>query len=306
VPEASDVTVVSVGEGLVVFTPEPPLPLAEAETFARSLGGAELNVAIALQTAGVRSAVIGRVGDDGFGDFLVAELGRYGVDTSGLERDPHAPTGLYVKEVSSEASGIADRMHYYRSSSAGSLLSPETLAAPAARGLLEHARVVHTSGVTSALSSSALRAQEWLFQGDRESGIRSFSVHWRPPLWLGREDVGREALAGLARRADVVFVSEADALSVFGATDAGALRALLPEPRHLVVIHPTGATAFDGGTRAEAPPIDFRMIEPIGAEDAIAAGFLAGLISGLSLEGSLARANRLATRVMSSTRDHLG
>ncbi|MFE6997722.1 sugar kinase [Microbacterium sp. NPDC057659] len=305
-PEASDVTVVSVGEGLVVFTPEPPRPLAEAQTFARSLGGAELNVAIALQTAGVRSAVVGRVGDDGFGEFLLAELGRYGVDTSAVERDPHAPTGLYVKEVSAEAAGIADRMHYYRSSSAGSLLSRETLQTPAARSLLEQARIVHTTGVTSALSSSALLAQESLFQDDRGSGIRSFSVHWRPPLWLGREDVGRAALADLARRADVVFVSEADALSVFGATDAGALRALLPEPRHLVVTHPTGATAFDGGTRAEAPPIDFRMIEPIGAEDAIAAGFLAGLVSGLSLEGSLARANRLATRVMSSTRDHLG
>ncbi|WP_353115391.1 sugar kinase [Microbacterium sp.] len=302
-PDTPEITAVGVGEGLVVFVPEPPASLVTAETFTRSLGGAELNVAIALELADVRSAVVSRVGDDGFGAFIVDELARRGVDVRAIERDADAPTGLYVKDVAGTGE---TRMHYYRADSAGSRLSRRTLTSPAAREVLGRARIVHTSGVTSALSDAALDAQRMLFEEDRPDRIRSFSVHWRPALWRGREDEGRAVLAGLARKADVVFLSDEDARTVFGTAGADDLRTALPEPRHLVVMHGTCATAFDGEARAEAPPIDFTLVEPTGAGDAFAAGFLAGLVHGLSLSGSLARANRLATRAMASTRDHLG
>ncbi|WP_258185979.1 PfkB family carbohydrate kinase [Microbacterium sp. PAMC22086] len=46
-------------------------------------------------------------------------------------------------------------------------------------------------------------------------------------------------------------------------------------------------------------------METIGAGDAFAAGFLAGILTGLSLTGSLARGHRIATRALVSTRDHV-
>lgn len=294
------------GEGMVSLVPALAAPLEDNRTFHRSLAGAEWNTAIALASAGIRAAVVSRVGDDGFGRFLTAELRHHGVDDSAVEIDADAPTGLYVKELAPRADGAIDgTMHYYRAGSAAAALSPRTLESEAASALLSEAALVHTSGITPALSPSARAAQEALFADRRPGCLLSFDVNWRPALWRGREDEGRALIDDFARRSDVVFCSRPDAHAVFGADDPDALRALFPEPRYLLVTDPTGAAAFDGTERAESPALDVPVVETIGAGDAFAAGFLAGILTGLSLSGSLARGHRIATRAIASTRDHV-
>lgn len=81
--------------------------------------------------------------------------------------------------------------------------------------------------------------------------------------------------------------------------------AFFPEPRYLLVTEPGGAVAFDRSERAESAALDAPVVETIGAGDAFAAGFLAGVLTGLSLSGSLARGHRIATRALTSTRDHV-
>lgn len=304
-PDTSPLAV-CVGEGLVSLVPATAAPLEDARTFHRSLAGAEWNTAIALASAGIRTAVVSRVGDDGFGRFLTAELHRHGVDASAVEVDEEAPTGLYVKELSPRPDGSVDgTMHYYRTGSAAAALSTATLASAAASGLLTEAALVHTSGITPALSASARAAQDALFADRREGRLLSFDVNWRPALWRGREDEGRAAIADYAHRADVVFCTRPDADAVFGTSDPDRLREVFPEPRHLVVTSPDGAAAFDGAERTDSAALDVPVVESIGAGDAFAAGFLAGILTGLSLTGSLARAHRIATRALASTRDHV-
>ncbi|WEK62256.1 MAG: sugar kinase [Candidatus Microbacterium colombiense] len=297
---------VCVGEGLISLVAATAAPLEECRTFHRSLAGSEWNTAIALASAGVRTAVVSRVGDDGFGRFLTAELRRHGVDDSAVEVDDTAPTGLYVKELAPRSDGAVDgTMHYYRTGSAASAMSPRTLSAPAAAALLEAAALVHTSGITPAISASARSAQEVLFSERRGERVISFDVNWRPALWRGREEEGRALLTDLAHRADIVFCTAPDAAAVFGTDDADALRALIPEPRYLIVTDARGAIAFDGAESAPSAAIDVPVVETIGAGDAFAAGFLAGVLTGLSVTGSLARAHRIATRVLATTRDHV-
>src|SRR5690606_15065999 len=57
------------------------------------LGGAPVNVAVHLARLGERPLMIGRVGADAAGDRARAELAAHGVDTSGVQVDPRAPTG---------------------------------------------------------------------------------------------------------------------------------------------------------------------------------------------------------------------
>lgn len=299
------------GEGLVALVPTTAGPLESNRTFQRSLAGAEWNVALAVASAGSRAAVVSRVCADGFGRFLLAELSEHGVDASAVEIDPAAPTGLYVKELSVEAEGAApprggmqSAMHYYRAGSAGSRISPATLHTPAAERVLAEAALVHTTGITPALSDGARAAQDELF-ADRGDRLTSFDVNWRPALWQGREEEAREVLGGYVAAADVAQCSEQDAEAVFGTGDPERLRALFPGPRHLVITRDDGATAFDGTERADAPAVPATVVEKIGAGDAFAAGFLAGVLSGLSLSGCVARANRIATRALGSTRDHV-
>ncbi|HWS51357.1 MAG TPA: sugar kinase [Microbacterium sp.] len=294
------------GEGLVALVPATAAPLEDCRTFHRSLAGAEWNAAIALASAGIRTAVVSRVGDDGFGRFLTAELRRHGVDDSAVEIDADAPTGLYVKELTPLSDGSVDgTMHYYRAGSAAAAMSPETLAAGRASTLLREAALVHTSGITPALSPSTRAAQDALFAEARDGRLLSFDVNWRPALWRGREDAGKALLAEYAHRADAVFCTRPDAEAVFGTADPQRLRELIPEPRHLIVTSPTGATAFAAAERTQSEALEAHVVETIGAGDAFAAGFLAGVLTGLSLTGSLARAHRIATRALASTRDHV-
>lgn len=306
VPDSAPIAV-CVGEGLISLVAASAGPLEDCRTFHRSLAGAEWNTAIALASAGIRTAVVSRVGDDGFGRFLLSELRRHGVDDSAVEIDRDAPTGLYVKELAPRPDGAVDgTMHYYRTGSAASAMSPETLAAPAASALLGSAALVHTSGITPALSATTRAAQETLFTGRSTDRLLSFDVNWRRALWRGREAEGMALLTELAHRADIVFCTRLDAEAVFGTADPQALRDLLPGPRYLILTDPRGAVAFDGAERAQSDAPAAPVVETIGAGDAFAAGFLAGILTGLSLTGSLARAQRIATRALTSTRDHIG
>lgn len=293
------------GEGLIALVPTTTGPLENARAFERSLAGAEWNVAIALASAHTPSAVISRLGDDGFGRFLLTELEEHGVDTSGIEIDAAAPTGLYVKELGPAEDGVfSSTMHYYRAMSAASRITPALLQAPGPQRILSEARVVHTTGITPALSAGAHAAQDALFD-DRGDRLVSFDLNWRPMLWEGRVDEAREILGGYMSRADIVQCSASDARSLFGLSDAAALRAAFPGPRYLVVTRENGSVAFDGDERVDAPALATPVVETIGAGDAFAAGFLAGVLAGLSLAGCVARAHRLATRVLGTTRDHV-
>ncbi|CAH0197731.1 2-dehydro-3-deoxygluconokinase [Microbacterium oxydans] len=305
-PDSAPIAV-CIGEGLISLVAATAGPLEDCRTFHRSLAGAEWNAAIALASAGIRTAVVSRVGDDGFGRFLTDELRRHGVDDTAVEVDPDAPTGLYVKELVPRPDGAVDgAMHYYRTASAASAMSPDTLASPAASAVLDRAALVHLSGITPALSDSALAAQEMLFAERRTQQVLSFDLNWRPALWRGRETEGRALLTDFAHRADIVFCTGSDAAAVFGTADPQELRELLAEPRYLVLTDPGGAVAFDGTERADSDAVDTAVVETVGAGDAFAAGFLAGILTGLSLTGSLARAHRIAARALASTRDHIG
>ena len=65
-------------------------------------GGCPLNTAIALSKLGISSGLIGKVGNDGFGDFIVNALGQEDVDTRGVARDAEASTSFTFIMVSSD------------------------------------------------------------------------------------------------------------------------------------------------------------------------------------------------------------
>src|SRR5215208_5227115 len=68
--------------------------LAEVETFAKSLGGSATNVAVAAARLGHPSAVITKVGDDGFGPYVRSTLEGFGVNTTWVGTDPEFRTPL--------------------------------------------------------------------------------------------------------------------------------------------------------------------------------------------------------------------
>jgi 2-dehydro-3-deoxygluconokinase len=269
--------VLCLGETMALFVPAEGGSPEEVVTWTRTIGGAESNVACQLAALGLRASWVSAVGDDAFGRAVTATVASYGVDVSGVTVDPERPTGLYVKE--SDASGSPVR--YYRRGSAASGMGPALLG-----GLpLDGVRVVHASGITPALSDSCLELMRALVSTPR-SWTLSFDLNWRPRLWADRDPA---VLRQLAAAADLVFVGTDEADAMWGVDTPEKIRSLLPEPPTLVVKQGAeGVTVFDGSAEPvfqSALAVD--VVEPVGAGDAFAAGFIFGTLAGWPLRRRL-------------------
>ncbi|MGC4806914.1 sugar kinase [Micromonospora sp. DT233] len=283
--------VVTVGETMVVLSPGDGAPLERADSARLGVGGAESNVAIGMAGLGHRVAWVSRVGDDPFGRRVTAEVASAGVDVAGVAVDPHAPTGVYFKDPHPEAAGV----HYYRAGSAASLLGPPALDDPRLAG----ARLLHLSGITPALSASCRALVEHAVT-DRplSDALVSFDVNHRPRLWPAGD--AAEVLRHVADRADVVLVGLDEAQRLWGTVDAQTVRRLLPHPATVVVKEgAVGATALGRtGSAVFVPALRAAVLDPVGAGDAFAAGYLSAVLRGLDAAAALRCGHLVAVRAL--------
>lgn len=277
--------VACVGETMVLVTPEPASPLRLGGPARIDVAGAESTVACYLAQLGLRTTWVSRLGDDPLGELIMTRVDEHGVDTTFVEFDPEAPTGVFFKDP-----GETTRVFYYRAGSAASTLGPSTDVPPA--------RLTHLSGITPALSTSCAALIDHLLSTRR----CSFDVNYRPRLWTVAE--AAPVLRGLADRAAVVFVGLDEAETLWGTKTPADVRALLPGPQVLVVKDgAVGATSFHpaGTTFEPAPAVD--VVEPVGAGDAYAAGYLAGLLRALPEPDRLRLGHRTAAAALRVTGD---
>jgi 2-dehydro-3-deoxygluconokinase len=306
----------TIGETMVLVTPETPEPLETATRFRLDVAGAESNVASHLARAGVPAAWASAIGADALGRRLVATLGRRGVDTSLVAVDPAAPTGVFFKDPAGVASGrsgvepavtrprlktgsAGTRVLYYRRGSAASRLGP----AFASTLPLASAPVVHVSGITAALSASCRDLLEEVIAVRARHGLPvSFDVNHRPALWEPAD--AAPVLLDLARRCDLVFVGRDEAQTLWGTATAADVRALIGAGNRLVVKDgDVGAHAFVGRREDFVPAHRVDVVEPVGAGDAFAAGFLAADLAGKPPDAALERGHRFAVRALATTGD---
>ncbi|MFD5567397.1 sugar kinase [Streptomyces cadmiisoli] len=291
--------VVCIGETMAALAPAPSRSLETAEQLRVSVAGAESNVAMYLAELGVPVSWLSALGDDALGRRVRAAVGAAGVDVDGVRHDPERPTGLLVKEPV----GGRTRVHYYRGNSAASALGPEVLG----DDRLRSATLVHLTGITPALSPSCRSLVSQALgvpPGDRRHAI-SFDVNHRPALWP--PGTAATVLRDLADRADIVFVGLDEAQELWDADlEPSDVRALLPHPRVLVVKDGgRAATAFGAaGESTTVPALRTQVVEPVGAGDAFAAGFLAGLLRGGDARRALRLGHITAASALKVTGDH--
>lgn len=294
-PDAgSPVAVVCVGESMGLVTAL-GAPLAETETAALGIAGAEGNVAVGLVAAGHRAAWASRLGADPIGTRISTELARRGVELW-VDTDDTTPTGVMFKDPGVESSSV----YYYRRGSAASLMDAGFLD----RERLAGVRIVHTTGITPALSPSCRDMVERVYVDARAAGaLVSFDVNDRRALWT-KEDAA-DTLARLADAADIAFVGRDEAERIWGTATADDVRAHLPHCGLLVVKDgDVGATAYAGDADpvfVPAPRVE--VVEPVGAGDAFAAGFLAATLDGADLAERLSAGHAAAARVLTTHGD---
>lgn len=278
---------------MVVMVPAEPGPVHEVRTWHRVIGGAESNVACHLARLGVPSSWVSAIGDDAFGRAVLDTVGAAGVDVSNVRIDPTRPTGLYIKEASAAGSAV----RYYRRGSAASGMGLEMID----RLGLGSVRLVHVSGITPALSDTCLAMLRELMRRPRHRFQISFDLNWRPALWADRDP---SVLRELADMADVVLAGADEAEIVWGTGDPARLRAYLPGPRSIVVKQGSaGATLVEDGWSHFEPALKVDVVEPVGAGDAFAAGFLAATLAGCSSRIRLRAGHLQAAAALLTTED---
>lgn len=285
-------SVLCIGEAMVGFAPVGGT-LADCDRIRPFVAGAEANVAAGLAHLGQAVEWFGRVGDDPFGERIRAALKERGVDESRVVVDPSRPTGLYFKD----RRGAASTMHYYRAGSAASALSVDDVDALA----LGERQLVHVSGITPALSPAC---DAFIEEVLRRVGRRSvsFDVNYRAKLWP--IDRAAPRILALARQARIVLTGRDEAELLWGAATPTAIRRLFPDAEALVIKDSdVGATEFRGAAEAFVAAPTVEVVEPIGAGDAFAAGYLSAFLAGDGGDTCLKLGHVMAAHALRNTDD---
>ncbi|MCY3894637.1 MAG: sugar kinase [Acidimicrobiaceae bacterium] len=272
-PQAPVLDVVALGESMLTLRPR-----SNQVTFEWEVCGAESNVVRYCAALGLQTAWISQLGTDFAGDLVLSVIEAAGVDVSEVRRVSDRQTGLMLKEATTGDR----RVRYYRSGSAAAHMAP-----PMGASLRRNPRILHLTGITLGLSSTCRELVESLV-GDRVSApCLSFDINWRPAIWDGGDP--STALREAANQCDIVFVGLDEARDLWGATSTAEIRALLPDPGTLVVKDAANGAHVDLASRKLfVPALRGPVVEPVGAGDAFAAGFLFGILRhGRDIEACL-------------------
>ncbi|HZF59399.1 MAG TPA: sugar kinase [Rubrobacter sp.] len=294
-----DLDVVTAGETMVLGVPPRPGRLRHAGSLELKIGGAESNLAIALSRLGLSVGWAGFLGDDEPGQLVLDRIRAEGVDTSRVRRLPDRPTGLYLREQV----GAQTRVYYYRRESAASKMSSETFDPE----YLRTAKLVHLTGITPALSAECRDFALWVAREARASGTRvSFDVNYRSKLWGSEE--ARAFVEEILAEVHLLLVGDEEARALWGRDDEGFVRELAERGPQEVVLKKgaEGSLALVDGEILEHPAFEVAEVDPVGAGDAFAAGYLAGHLWGLPAGERLRVANAMGALSVATLGDYEG
>ncbi|WP_100406444.1 sugar kinase [Bacillus solitudinis] len=279
--------VVTIGETMVLFTPESSPLMRYSATYSRKFGGAESNVAIGLTRLGHEVGWISKVGNDELGKGMLSFIRGEGVDVSQVTKSDIAPTGLYFKEVR-HANNV--QVQYYRKGSAASTLSVDDLDS----AYIARAKYLHITGITPALSENCYETIMKAIAIAKENGVKIvFDPNLRKKLWS--EERAREVLLEIAAKSDIILPGVSEGDFMFGEKDPLKLGELFLELGAELVVLKVGAKGAYYFTEKEhvlVPgfPVE-QVIDPVGAGDGFAAGVISGLLDGLPLLEAVERGN---------------
>ena len=243
------------------------------------MGGSTCIFACQAAKLGLETAILGRVGDDAFGQVILQRLQSSGVDVRYVKTQPALKTGLglalvrddsdrailtyagslnavYPEDITDEWLGQGGHLHY------GSYYLQTNLL-PAAPDIMRRAKAL---GLTTSLDTN-----------------------WDP------DDCWRGNLPQVLSSTDVFLPNEQEAHAITRASGVEQALTLLLNEVQVVAIKrgERGALVGQGSVR-HAVPVDPVLApkDTIGAGDNFDAGFLAGWLAGLPLEQCAALGNR--------------
>lgn len=265
------------GRPIDSLPPRGRLGLVEQMTL--HIGGCAANTGIDLARLGVSTAVLGKVGADGLGDFVVHTLERSGLDTRGVVRDADATTSATMVLVGSD--GERTFLHHlggnarYRADEvnwevigetrllhvAGALVMP-ALDGPPMAGVLRRGR---EKGLLTSLDTVWDATGKWM---QTLGPCLAYTDYFLPSLSEAQEITGRKEPRDVAR-----------ALRDAGVRTVG------------LKLGEAGCYVQTADAELNVPAFKVHAVDGTGSGDAWDAGFLCGILNGWDLERTARFAN---------------
>jgi len=285
--EGKQMDVVTFGEAMVLFNPESKGPLRFIHKFTKAIAGAEANVAIALSRLGHKVGWFSKVGDDEFGRYIEFYIRGEGVDISKVIKDEQHSTGILFKE---RFAHVNPNVYYYRTNSAASYLTPEEID----YSYIAKAKILHITGITMAISSSAREAVFKAVDFAKKNGVLvSFDPNIRLKLWSKEEII--PTVTKMCQKADILFPGIDEAELLFGINDPYEIIKRFKDmgvPYIALKLGKEGCLVADEKETIRSIGYAVEKVEDsVGAGDGFAAGFLSGYLRGLSLKECAEYAN---------------
>ena len=270
------------------FTAVPPAggcyPLEELTL---AVSGAAGTAAIAAAKMGLRTLAVGGVGDDLMGDWVIARLRHFGVDTDTMQRDPGWKTSSSI--VTTRRDGSRPALHM-----AGA--TGEFYVTDAILPRVVDATVVHAGGVGLMHAMDKGRTAEVLRAAKAARAITTVDVFAGSPADL-------PAVADVLPHTDYFIPSIEEAQALSGETDrAGAAQFFLDRGARACVLTlgADGAYYHDAsGAHFTMPAFEVDVKCTCGCGDAFNAGFAVGLVRGFDIEATVRFAQ--ATAALNAT-----
>lgn len=266
--------VLTVGEGLVGYATE-HATLRGGGDFVRFVGGAELNVAVALGLLGIDVTWASVLSHDAHGDHVADRVEALGVGTALVRAE--GPTGLMFK--ADTAGGDPDVLQV-RGDTAFARHADRILDVVGTLDRFDH---LHLTGIPLAVSAVARETLLALLESARAAGLTvSFDPNLRLHLWPDADEM-RAVVNDVAARATVVLPGrgEGQLLTGHDSPDAIAQSYLSAGAEEVVVkLGATGAVAYRSDDSARSREFSVHAVDTVGAGDGFAAGYIAAMLTG--------------------------
>ncbi|BAY18161.1 PfkB protein [Anabaenopsis circularis NIES-21] len=254
------------------------LKLEEVQSWTPYPGGAPANVACALVKLGTTAGFVGAVGEDEPGNALVELLQEVGVDITGVQRHPTAPTRqVYVVRDLAGDRTFAGFGQYDTSEFADTRLQAKQLPAL----LFQEADFLVLGTLELAYPDSEQAVYRALDLAEQFDLKIVLDVNWRPVFWQD-ENIARQKIQNIFKRIDFLKLSKEEAEWLFDTADAGAITYRLNSVEGVLVTDGDKGCAYClSGSEGVLPSFPVKVADTTGAGDS----FLAGFIHQLSQHG---------------------
>ena len=280
--------------GMDLYADPPGTRIEEAQRYSAAIGGSAGNIAVALARQGAKVALLTRVSDDAVGRYCIAELARYGVDTTHVRPvGGEARSSLAVVEtIPTDAQSVL-----YRNGAADFALSHADVRS------VDYTDVAALVVTGTALACEPSRSATFnaMAAAHAAKALLVLDIDYRSYSWASDSEAAAVCLEA-AKRADIVIGNDDEFGLLAGSYHQGrALARALAQRGAMFAVYKCGAlgaVTFTPDFSFETAIFKVKALKPMGAGDGFMGGLLAGLGRGHTLENAVRRGAATAAMIV--------